>query len=600
MSVEFPTSDPTWDLEPIFEGGVESRAFDDEVVALGEDVDGLDDRLEGLALDGVDDFDRWQAVFDEYFAIQDRLSEANSFARAVASAHADDPKAVRLPSRLDDVRTAFRQIGVELRSVFRDVDDAVFDAMVADDRFSTMGLWLRELRRDAERAMSYASESLAVDLNRDGLHAWGRLYSEVTGRLEVDVEIEGEVETCSVGQAQNLMSDARRPVRAAAYEGLQEAWREVAPTCASALSSIRGTEQTLYRRRGGDYLTVPLDKNRVERSTLEAMFAATEEFRPLLERYHRAKARFMGLELLEWFDLPAPVGDDDDDIAYEDAQRFIVDQVEAISPKIASFCRRALSSRWVEAEDRGGKRQGGYCTSLPVSQEIRIFMTFGGTTSGVTTLAHELGHGYHGEVMKELPASQRTVPMGLAESASTLLEMIVEQAALRDAEGARELALLDGRMSRASAFMMNIPARFELEKRMHELRTRGRLHEDLLNEATREIFEEAYGEGVASVDELFWASKLHYFLTGMPFYNFPYTFGYLFSRAIYRRAVADPDVVDDRLDDLLLDTGRMRSEEVADKHLDADLSDPEFWVDAVGPLDEDLERYEELVDEFGE
>ena len=34
-------------------------------------------------------------------------------------------------------------------------------------------------------------------------------------------------------------------------------------------------------------------------------------------------------------------------------------------------------------------------------------------------------------------------------------------------------------------------------------------------------------------DPYFWASKLHFYITGITFYNFPYTFGYLLSRGLY-------------------------------------------------------------------
>ncbi len=601
MSTTFPTANPKWDLESIFEGGVESQAFSTEVQSLEKELGELNEALSSLKTRGdgpIGDeiLSEWRDFFDRYFSIVARMSEAGSFSRAIASTHTDEPKALRMPSRLDDARTALGEVRVGLLVAFGGLDDEVFSKWVEDERFSDMTLWLRELRRDADRAMGREAESLAVELNRDGLHGWGRLYSELSGRLEVTVEIDGEKTSYSVAQAKNLLDSPERRTRRAAFEGLQQAWGEAAPVCASALNSIRGTEQTYFRRRGGDHLTKALDANRVQRSTVEAMMEAAAEFRPVLVRYLKAKAKWLGLETLDWYDLKAPMGAAEDaSISYEDAQQFIVEQVAGFSPKIAEFCQTALSRQWVEAEDRSGKRQGGYCTSLPVSKEIRIFMTYGGTNSGVTTLAHELGHGYHGMVLADAPVSERRVPMGLAETASTFLEAIVEQAALKRASESQRLALLDDRLGRAATFLMNLPARYRLEIEMHQHRAEGTLHEELLRDVTREVFQAAYGEGLATVDELFWASKAHFFITGLPFYNFPYTFGYLFSRAVYERAMeADDDAVR-QVDALLQDTGRLSSEDVAEKHLDADLSDPGFWKTAAGSLVEDVERFEALV-----
>ena len=599
MTAPFPTDDPTWDLDPIFEGGVDSPQFSQEVADLGQVVADLRERLEDLEIgDEVDEqsLGKWRAFFDDYFQAGARAQEAGSFSRALASAHADDPKAVRMPSRMDEVYTALRTIRVDVQAAFRGLEDAQFSAFVDDERFADMELWLRELRRDADAAMDTGLERLAVELNQDGLHAWSRLYFQLSGRLEVAVDAEGQDRPMSLAQAKNLLDNPDRAVRKAAFEGLVEAWRTVAPTCASALHSIVGTRQTLYRRRGQNELTEALQANRVDEAIVDAMHQAAREFRPLLVRFLQTKAKLLGLDRLQWYDLGAPVGGGGEElISYQEAQQFIVDQAHKFSPKIGDFCRHALANRWVEAEDRAGKRQGGYCTSLPVSKEIRIFMTFGGTNSGVTTLAHELGHGYHGHVMRDLPLSERYLPMGLAETASTFLEAVVEDAALAQAEQQQKLKLLDERLMRGVVFLMNIPARFKLERAMHSHRAKETLHEGLLTELATEIFEEEFGDGVASVEPMFWASKLHFFLSQMPFYNFPYTFGYLFSRAVYRRARQEGEPFLERIDALLRDTGRKLSDEIAREYLDADLRDKDFWIEAAAPLKEDFEQYQMLA-----
>lgn len=601
MSSNFPATNPRWNLDPLFEGGVESASFTEELCLIEDEVEKLAEKLKGLHLPREGSLDNsliesWRDFFDHYFQTSARLSEAGSFSWCLASSHTDNAEALRMPSRLDDARTAFDGLEVEIGARFRGLADEVFESLLAAPGFESMQLWLREVRRDADQSMDPELEALVVELNRDGLHAWGRLYTQASGRLKVEVEVDGEVKFYSVGQAKNLLSSADRDLRRRAYEGLQKAWGSIAPICASALNSIIGGEQTLYRRRGGDCLTMPLQANRVEQESVEAIFEAAAEFRPLLVRYLQAKAKLLGLEKLAWYDLRAPVTTlEEEKIPYEEAQEFIVEQVHSFSPKIADFCRMALAERWVEAEDRPGKAQGGFCSSLHVSKEVRIFMTYGGTSTGVATLAHELGHGYHYWTMKDLPSSEQRVPMGLAETASTLLEALVEQAALRDAEGQRLLSLLDDRLGRAMAFLMDIPARYQLEKLMHERRARDTLHEEMLREMTRQVFGEHFGQGVEGVDELFWASKLHFFITQLPFYNFPYSFGYLFSRAVYDKAMEEGEEFIGQLDDLLGDTGRMTSEELARKYLDADLGDRQFWKSAAGSLEEDVRRFEEMV-----
>ncbi|MFU8804995.1 MAG: oligoendopeptidase, partial [Bradymonadaceae bacterium] len=190
---------------------------------------------------------------------------------------------------------------------------------------------------------------------------------------------------------------------------------------------------------------------------------------------------------------------------------------------------------------------------------------------------------------------QHNVPMGLAETASTLLEALVEEAALKKAPAEEKIHLLDKRLGRAIAFLIDVPARYELELAMHQKRAEGPLHEELLRGMTKEVFESSFGDGVASVDDLFWASKLHFYLAYLPFYNFPYTFGYLFSRAVYDRARERGPEFIPVIDDLLRDTGRLSSEEIGRKYLDADLESPDFWARAAESLKDDVAEYRRLV-----
>jgi pepF/M3 family oligoendopeptidase len=599
----FPVKDPSWELDTIFAGGVDSAEFERAVEDLGEGVEAMLGRVEGLeSLDGAGRLgeaalEAWVEFFEEMEALADRAHEASSWANCVAVTHTDNPRALRLPVRLNAVHAGFATLRVAVEARFRHAGDEVFGQISGHPRLKRCSLYLEELRRDARAKMEPELENLAVALNRDGLHAWGQLYDQVSAGIKIEVARDGESKTMSVGQAKNLMSDPERAVRQAAYNALQQGWSAQTSTLATALNSIIGSEHTLYTRRGGDELTEPLQNNRVERASVMAMMEAADEFRDVLVDYMQAKAGLLGLDRLAWYDLEAPVGAvRDEKISYEDAQKFIIEQAGAFSEPMSRFYQEALAKRWVEVEDRPGKAQGGFCTGLPVSKEIRIFMTFGGTSSGVQTLAHELGHAYHGWLMRDLGAFEREVPMGLAETASTLSEALVESAALERARGAEKLRLLDERLQRAVAFLIDIPARFRLERAMHAERAGGReLNADRLTEMTTEIFGAGFGDGVSHVEPTFWASKLHFFITHQPFYNFPYAFGYLFSRAVYGRARAEGPGYAGVVDEMLVDTGRITAEEIGRRYLDADLSDPAFWREAAGGVREDVAEFKRLL-----
>ena len=148
--------------------------------------------------------------------------------------------------------------------------------------------------------------------------------------------------------------------------------------------------------------------------------------------------------------------------------------------------------------------------------------------------------------------------------------------------GAEEekLALLEEKIQNSVAFFMNIHARFLFETRFYDKRKSGLLSDEEISELMVEAQKEAYCDALTSYHPHFWASKLHFYITGTPFYNFPYTFGYMFSTGLYVRALEEGPSFADKYDALLRDTGVMSVEDLAKKHLNVDLTQRDFWQSA--------------------
>jgi oligoendopeptidase F len=265
---------------------------------------------------------------------------------------------------------------------------------------------------------------------------------------------------------------------------------------------------------------------------------------------------------------------------------------------MGDFTRMALGKRWVEAENRPGKRGGAWCSRVPVRREGRIFMTFSGTYDSMSTLAHEFGHAYHGFVLKDEPNFAQRYPMTLAETASIFNELRVTDAALASTlDEGEKLALIDQKLQAALAFFCNIRARFLFDTWFYTERKNGMVEMERLCDLMRKAQMEAFFgclDPQNGLHPLFWASKLHFFVTEVPFYNFPYTFGFLFARGVYARAQSEGAAFATKYRALLADSGRMSTEDVAHKHLGVDLTKPEFWTEAVRSALADVEEFERL------
>src|SRR6185312_14491633 len=309
-------------------------------------------------------------------------------------------------------------------------------------------------------------------------------------------------------------------------------------------------------------------------------------------------AKMLGTEKMNWYDMEAPVTASTKKMPYQEGAEFILKHFGEFGPELESFSRNAFEKGWIEAEDRPNKRPGGFCTGMPMSEQSRIFMTYSGTMSNVATLAHELGHAFHSYALRPVHWMNRQYAMGVAETASTFAEMIVADAAVKAAETKEEkIALLEDKIQRSVAFFMNIHARFLFETRFYEERKNRIVSAARLNELMTEAQREAYGDALDTAHPHFWASKLHFYITGVPFYNFPYTFGYLFSLSIYAKALEEGEGFEQKYMALLRDTAIMSVEDLAMKHLGEDITKQEFWAKGVALCVKDVEEFLKIASE---
>ncbi|NWL88730.1 oligoendopeptidase [Paenibacillus sp. 79R4] len=589
----------TWNLDSIFPGGSASAEFAKFLDELSRSLTELYSALkQASAPRNVEETRALDQTIEGLQSAQARVLEASSFVECLTAQDQHDKKAVQLTGKVTSLKAAMQNVLTLFESLLRDTEDQVWLEWIARDEIAPIAFIMNEKRDSAREKLSPELESLAADLAVDGYHGWGQHYDTIVSKVGVDfTDDEGKKSTLSVGQAANKLSDSDRSVRERTFVEWEKAWGDVADYSADTLNRLAGFRLKLYEKRGWeDALKEPLQINRMSNETLDMMWQVIEENKPIFVSYLERKAKMLGVEQLSWSDVDAPLAKSETKISYQAAAEDIVKQFGKFSPKMADFAAEAFNRSWIEAEDRPGKRPGGFCTSLPVSKQTRIFMTFGGNYSNVSTLAHELGHAYHQYLMEELPQFNQDYAMNVAETASTFAEMILADALLKNAESKEEkLALLAEKVQNSVSFFMNIHARFLFETRFYEKRKSGMLDASELSALMEEAQREAFHGVLGKYHPLFWTSKLHFYITDVPFYNFPYTFGYMFSTGIYARALKEGEGFAEKYDAILRDTGRMTVEELASKHLNADLTKPDFWREAMALAVADAQMFLDLT-----
>ena len=470
------------------------------------------------------------------------------------------------------------------------MDDESFSSLCkANSEAGAREKFLILSRKSAKYRLEEEQEKLANELDVHALAAWERLYDYHSSRIRIKVIEKGEVVLKSPSQVS--LNAADRSLRVNNFYAASKAWEEIAEPCALALNQISGARLTRYKRLNVvDHLDLPIHNNRLQRKTLETMWSTIVERKSSLGTYFKEKARLLGLEKLSWYDIdaPLPIKEKMPTLSYADACEEIVACFHGFSGELGEFAEMSLRENWVEAENRAGKRQGGFCTGLPGFGVSRIFMTYLDNREGQSTLAHELGHAYHSYVMRDLPVLLQAYPMNLAETASTFAETVMNEYTLKHAEtDAQKLLVLDRMLQDSVAFLMNIHCRFLFEDEFYRRRKGGELSaadlSDLMVHSQKEAYLNLLDE--EGYNPTFWISKLHFYISEYPFYNFPYTFGYMLSQGLYRIGQENGSEFPQQLVSFLRKTGSEESEACVSLSFGKDLTQADFWNFVIDIID---------------
>ena len=459
--------------------------------------------------------------------------------------------------------------------------------------------FLEETAEQSKYLMSTKEEALAAELSLSGSSGWEKLQGTITSQMKIDFDLDGEIKELSAPALINLHSHPDEDVRKRAYEAEMKAWKEIEEPLAACMNGIKGTVNTLNKKRGReDALHASLDAARMDRDSLNAMLEAMKDSFPVFQRYFTAKAKRLGKKKLPWWDVFAPVGNAEMTYSYEEASDFILKQFGTFSPELKDLAQRAFTENWIDAEQRIGKHGGAFCMEVPVVKESRILANFDGTFDQVSTLAHELGHAFHNEclyVAGKTPIQSDT-PMTLAETASIMCETIVVNAILGEVENPdEELAILETALIGSSQVIVDIYSRYLFEKEVFEKRANAELSADDLCEIMENAQKATFGDALDQehLHKYMWTWKPHYYSAGLSFYNYPYAFGLLFATGLYaiyqeRGEEFLPDYMN-----LLASTGEDRAAELADR-FGIDIRKKKFWADSLKVIEKQVDRYCEL------
>ena len=580
-----------WNLDPIYLG------FDDP--AFERDLKELKEAVAEFAswtreLEGLEPF----AGLKDGIARQEKLMTLGGklveYAMLRQAANTQDPEA---GSRVGQIMAVLSSVAAP-QAAFQAWASQLPNLMelVAQDEVLTEYTFLFANMKESSRyLLPGRGEEIAAKLGLSGGNAWSEMQQYLTST--VPVTYRGEKTNLSA--IRNMAYDPDAAVRKDAYEAELASYERIADPVAYALNSIKLETITDCELRGYEGpLDRTLKESHLSRQTLEAMLGAMDEYLPKFWQYLKAKGKALGHEGgLPWYDLFAPMGASSEKFTAESTRDYLVKLFTGFDQELADMVAKAFDEEWIDFYPRSGKTGGAFCSGVNAMQESRILTNFDGQFGDVVTLAHELGHAFHNQCIRDHRVLNHDYSMPLAETASTFNECVIVNAAIRAADSDQEkLALIESQLQDITQVICDIYSRYRFETMVFQRRSEEFLNAQTLCGLMTEAQKLSYGDGLAenAMHPYMWVCKSHYY--GPTFYNFPYAFGALFARGLYAQYERDGADFVPKYKKLLYTTAVASAEDTA-KVADIDLTDKEFWRAALDTVARQIDLFCRIVEQ---
>ena len=580
-----------WNLEPIYKG------FDDP--AFAQDLEQLQQliRRSSSYVKTLSDMEPEQGLTGG-IQLLEQISELSSrlanYAILRQAADSRDPDAASRVGQVMGIisdtaapEAAFKAWAAELPELMTLVEK--------NEQLRAYTFLFSNIQRSSRYLLSGRGEEIAAKLQLSGGNAWSDLQQYLTSTVQVAYRDQ----KLTLPAVRNLAYDPDPQVRKDAFDAELACYDKIRDAVAFSLNSIKLETLSDCQLRGyASPLARTLEKDNMRQKTLDAMLQAMEEYLPHFHRYLKAKAMALGQEKgLAWYDLFAPMGKTATKFTAESAREYLVTLFAGFDSELSDMVAKAFDEAWIDFYPRQGKTGGAFCANLECLGESRILTNFDGAFTDVVTLAHELGHAFHNQCIRDHRPLNRDYSMPLAETASTFNECVVMAAAIAGAQDKQEkLALLESQLQDATQIICDIYSRYLFEAAVFQRRQDSFMDADTLCSMMRDAQKKAYGDGVRAdtLHPYMWVCKSHYY--GATFYNYPYAFGGLFARGLYARYAKEGASFVPKYKKLLYTTAVATAEDTA-KVAGIDLTDKAFWCSALQTIADQIDQFCQLVEE---
>lgn len=588
-----------WSLKELYTS-FNSEEFLEDMECLTEVIDEINKWTEIIVKDTDCAKVKLEGYVERFSVLADLITKIGSFIELSISVNTKDEEALRYSDILEKKLTKIVEAETKLNkwiSSIENIDEVIKDSILLKDH----EFILKEVVEKSKYLLTDREEAIIANMQNTGSNAWGKLKDNLISTHKVEINEDGKIKEYPLTVVLNMAYDKDEKVRKRAYEAEIASYTKIEEGVAAALNGIKGEVLTICEFRGyKSPLEQTLINSRMDEESLNVMLEAMKESMPKFREYLKRKAEILGHKNgLPFYDMYAPIVESDMEFDYEKGKKFVVDKFRTFSDNLANFAQKAMNNNWIDVMPKEGKVGGAFCAGIHYLGESRILLNYGNSFSDVVTMAHELGHGFHGECLKDESVLNTEYPMPIAETASTFCETIVKKAAIKEADKITALAILESEISDCNQVIVDIYSRFLFEKSLFEARKESALTVDQIKKLMLDAQREAYGDGLDPeyLHPYMWTWKPHYYYANSNFYNFPYAFGLLFAKGLYAEYLKKGSEFSSEYENLLSITGKHNIADIT-KEVGIDIHNKEFWKSSLRTIEEDIDKFMELSKEL--
>lgn len=583
----------TWKLDDLF---VSEQAWENELAVIELDVTKIED-FKGTLHTSSKNLLNCLLAQEQLLM---KMVKASTYASLKQSADGTDPVNQANSAKLTALRTKMIASLSFINSEILSLEEGTLEKYLqAEPELKPFKKDLLELLETKKHRLSAETEEVLAALGE--VHGAPYTVYSMAKLADMDFEpiadIEGNELPVSFALFENRYEfSADTDTRRKAYDSFVSTLKQYKNTIAAAYSAEVKKQVTLSRLR--NYPSVEEMLLEPHQVTLEMynnqIDIIFKELAPHMRRFAVLKKKALGLDVMRFCDLKAPLDPDfNPETTYEEASQLIMESLKVMGPEYSDIIEKGFKDRWVDLADNIGKSTGAFCSS-PYGAHPYILVTWQDNMRGCFTLAHEFGHAGHFYLANKNQRIMNVRPsMYFIEAPSTMNELLlgIHLLAKHEDKQMRRWVVLQLLGTYYHNFVTHL-LEAEYQRRVYALAESGKaLTANTLSDVTSAVLSEFWGETV-EIDEgasLTWMRQPHYY---MGLYPYTYSAGLTASTAVAQLIQEEGQPVVERWLEVLRAGGTMKPLELL-KRAGVDMSTPDpvrKAVAYVGSLIDELEK----------